>query len=92
MADKSSKTAEELAELKAEVERLTKALDEAKAAIAESTAPEEEAQSAFETAEEIGERVQEGLTDLQKQIGEHPVPSALIAFGIGFLLGRVFTR
>jgi len=89
MAEKNTATAE-IAELQAEVERLTKALEEAKAAIAEDVgAPPH---GARETAEEIGERVQEGLSDLQKQIGENPVPSALIAFGIGFLLGRVFTR
>ncbi len=89
MADKNA-TAAEIAELQAEVERLTKALEEAKALIAEDVGEHEH--TARETAEEIGERVQEGLSDLQKQIGENPVPSALIAFGIGFLLGRVFTR
>lgn len=89
MADKNA-TAAEIADLQAEVERLTKALEEARTAIAEDAGAE--ARSAREAAEEIGERVQEGLADLQKQIGENPVPSALIAFGIGFLLGRVFTR
>ncbi|MEN6542635.1 hypothetical protein [Parvibaculum sp.] len=89
MADNTA-TAAEIAELQAEVDRLTKALEEAKALLGEQ--PGEQAHTARETAEEIGERVQEGLADLQKQIGENPVPSALIAFGIGFLLGRVFTR
>lgn len=89
MADKNA-TAAEIAELQAEVERLTRALEEAKALIAEDVGGHDH--TARETAEEIGERVQEGLSDLQKQIGENPVPSALIAFGIGFLLGRVFTR
>jgi len=89
MADNTA-TAAEIAELQAEVDRLTKALEEAKALLGEQ--PGEQPHTARETAEEIGERVQEGLSDLQKQIGENPVPSALIAFGIGFLLGRVFTR
>lgn len=89
MADNTATTAE-IAELQAEVERLTKALEEARTLLGEQ--PGEQAHTARETAEEIGERVQEGLADLQKQIGENPVPSALIAFGIGFLLGRVFTR
>lgn len=89
MADNTA-TAAEIAELQAEVERLTKALEEAKALLGGQ--PGEQPHTARETAEEIGERVQEGLADLQKQIGENPVPSALIAFGIGFLLGRVFTR
>ncbi|HUD51689.1 hypothetical protein [Parvibaculum sp.] len=89
MAEKNATTAE-IAELQAEVERLTKALEEARTAIAEDTGAE--VHGAREAAEEIGERFQEGLSDLQKQIGENPVPSALIAFGIGFLLGRVFTR
>lgn len=94
MAEKRTKTAEELAELKAEVERLTRALDEAKSIIAENIGPEAEAEaaSAFERAEEIGERMQDGLSDIQKQIAEYPVPSALVAFAIGFLIGRVFTR
>ncbi|MFZ2468318.1 MAG: hypothetical protein WAW54_07980 [Parvibaculum sedimenti] len=89
MADKTATTAE-IAELQAEVERLTKALEDAKALLGEQ--PDEQPHTARETAEEIGERVQEGLSDLHKQIGENPVPSALIALGIGFLLGRVFTR
>lgn len=90
MNEKSDRTAEEL---QAEVDELTKALEDAKAALAEkTTAPGEEARSAFETAEEIGERMQEGLADLQQRIDRNPVPSALIALAIGFLLGRIFSR
>lgn len=92
MAEESQKTAQELAALKAEVDRLTRALDEANARAGAQDAPGDTEKSPFETAEEIGERVQEGLGDLQKRIDENPVPSALIAFAIGFLLGRVFTR
>jgi ElaB/YqjD/DUF883 family membrane-anchored ribosome-binding protein len=90
MAEKSTKTADELDELRAEVERLTAALEEAKAFIEDSTA--EGAGTAREKAEEIGERVQDGLVDLQKQIDAHPLSSAIIAFAIGLLIGRVISR
>ena len=82
--DKDAGNADAIAELRAEVERLTKTLEEERA----------RHDSAFsrETAEELGERMQEGLGDLQRQIDANPVPSALIAFGIGFLIGRLFTR
>lgn len=96
MTDKGASTAEEIENLKAEVDRLVRALDEATAALAGSAAgkepPAEDDGSVLESAEEFGERVQEGLSDLQKRIDENPVPSALVAFAIGFLLGRVFTR
>lgn len=89
MADESPKTVQEL---EAEVDRLTRALAEANARAGAQDASGSAEKSPFETAEEIGERVQEGLGDLQKRIDENPVPSALVAFAIGFLLGRVFTR
>jgi ElaB/YqjD/DUF883 family membrane-anchored ribosome-binding protein len=90
MAEKSTKVADELDELRAEVERLTAALDEAKGLIREGI--EDGATTAREKAEEIGERVQDGLSDLQKQIDAHPLPSAIIAFAIGLLIGRVVSR
>lgn len=90
MADKSSKTSDEIDELRAEIERLTAALEEAKAFIQDGAV--EGAASAREKAEEIGERLQDGLGDLQKQIDAHPLPSAIIAFAVGLLIGRVISR
>jgi ElaB/YqjD/DUF883 family membrane-anchored ribosome-binding protein len=80
----SAAEADTIEALRAEVERLTSALEAERARHG----------SAFsrETAEELGERMQEGFGELQKQIDANPVPSALIAFGIGFLIGRLFTR
>ncbi len=52
----------------------------------------EEADGILADAEAIRERVQDGLQDVQQQIDAHPVPSALVAFGLGFLIGRLLTR
>ena len=80
-----SKTAEsELEELRAEIAALKKALEEERARKAPPFSRED--------VEELGERLQDGMTDLEKQIDANPVPSALLAFGIGFLLGRVLGR
>ncbi|MFN3626263.1 hypothetical protein [Parvibaculum sp.] len=86
MADKKSDTGPTIEELQAQIEALQKALDEARAAA--SPASEDFAAN----AEAVAERMQEGLQDLQKQIDAHPVPSALFAFGIGFLIGRLIAR
>ncbi|HEX7777253.1 MAG TPA: hypothetical protein VF449_12075 [Parvibaculum sp.] len=90
MAEKGTKVADELDELRAEIERLTAALEEAKGFIREDV--EDGAATAREKVEELGERVQDGLGDLQRQIDAHPVPSAIIAFAIGLLIGRTISR
>jgi hypothetical protein len=90
MAEKATRVADELDELRAEVERLTTALEEAKALIGESI--EEGAGTIREKAEDLGARAQEGWKELEKQIVENPVPSALIALGLGFLIARLLTR
>ncbi|MEP2827747.1 hypothetical protein [Parvibaculum sp.] len=86
MAEKKSQGAASVEELQAQVEALQAALDEARAAMPE------EAEGVLADAEAIRERVQDGLQDIQTQIDAHPVPSALLAFGIGFLIGRLLTR
>jgi hypothetical protein len=43
-------------------------------------------------AEDISERAQEGLRELQAQIKEHPMQSALVAFSLGFILSRLLSR
>ena len=86
MAEKKSAEGVTIEELQAQIEALQKALEEAR------TAAPEEAESILADAEAVRERVQEGLQDVQKQIDAHPVPSALLAFGLGFLIGRLLTR
>ena len=86
MAEKKSQDGVTIEELQAQIAALQKALEDARDA-----APEE-AESILADAEAVRERVQEGLQDIQTQIGAHPVPSALIAFGLGFLIGRLLTR
>tara|TARA_R110000824_G_scaffold390760_2_gene587400 strand:- start:65367 stop:65666 length:300 start_codon:yes stop_codon:yes gene_type:complete len=99
MSDKSSKASDakldaELEDLRAEVERLTKALDEAKTAMRESLG--EHAETLREKAENVGgeinDKAKEGWHELQTQIAEKPVQSALIALGIGIVLSRLLSR
>ncbi|HEY4344531.1 MAG TPA: hypothetical protein VGN05_09320 [Parvibaculum sp.] len=99
MAEKSAKAAEEkvgveLDELRAEIERLNKALADAKTMIAEEIGEGAETlrETASEFAEDMSDRAQEGWKELQKQIAENPVPSALIALAVGFVLARILTR
>ena len=86
MADKKSDTGPTIEELQAQIEALQKALEEARAASGEM------GDDLAANAEAVAERMQEGLQDIQKQIDAHPVPSALLAFGIGFLIGRLIAR
>lgn len=86
MADKKSDTGPTIEELQAQIEALQKALEEARAATGEMD------DDLAANAEAVAERMQEGLQDIQKQIDAHPIPSALLAFGIGFLIGRLIAR
>ncbi|MEQ8268789.1 MAG: hypothetical protein RH982_16465 [Parvibaculum sp.] len=90
MAEKKSQETASIEELQAQIETLKLALEEARAA-AEAVASEG-IEGTLANAEAIRERMQEGLQDVQKQIDSHPVPSALLAFGLGFLIGRILTR
>lgn len=99
MAEKSAKTADdkvsgELEALRAEIERLNKDLSDAKALIAEGAGEGSETfrETAEDFAEDVSERAQEGWKELQKQISENPVPSALIALAAGFVLARLLSR
>ncbi|MDP1628640.1 hypothetical protein [Parvibaculum sp.] len=90
MAEKKSQDAS-VEELQAQIEALKLALEEAQAAAAAAGAAGT-LEEGLASAEMIRERMQEGLDDVQKQIDAHPVPSALLAFGLGFLIGRLLTR
>ena len=74
----------ELEKLHAEIAALKKALEEERG--------RKSPRFSKENVEELGARFQDSVTDLEKQIDANPVPSALIAFGIGFLIGRVLGR
>lgn len=82
MSDKKPDEKATIEALQAEIEALKKTLEEARG----------EASFGIEDAEAIGERLQEGLGDIHKQIDAHPIPSALLAFGLGFLIGRLLAR
>jgi hypothetical protein len=84
MTDKKPDDAATIEALQAEIAMLKTALDEA---LGHDGTPFN-----LENAEAVKERVQEGLGDIQKQIDAHPVPSALLAFGLGFLLGRLLLK
>jgi ElaB/YqjD/DUF883 family membrane-anchored ribosome-binding protein len=86
MAEKKNQDSSSIEDLQAQIEALQNALEEARAAMPE------EAEGVLADAEAIRERVQEGLQDIQQQIDAHPVPSALVAFGLGLLIGRLLTR
>ena len=78
----------ELDKLRAEVERLTEELAKAKEAEqARADDPVEQLrEKAEEYAEGLSEKAQEGWDELQEQISKNPVQSALVAFGLGFVL------
>lgn len=81
----AKKTADaELEALHAEIASLKEALEEERA--------RKDPPFSKEDVDELGDKLQDGLSDLEKQIDSNPVPSALIAFGIGFLIGRVLGR
>lgn len=75
--------------MKVEIERLQLALEEAQSAKEESGL-----HSPFtrEDVEDLGEKLSEGAQELHRQIGSNPVPSAMIAFVLGFLIARIVTR
>ena len=50
---------------------------------------QEKLQKAASNAREIG---QSGLSHLEKEVAEKPLASVLIAFGVGWLLGRLGSR
>lgn len=95
MTEKKSKPDDtELDKLRAEVERLTQELAKAtEAQQAHSDDPVEHLrEKAEEYAEGLSEKAQEGWDELQEQISKNPVQSALVAFGLGFVLSRLLSR
>ncbi|WP_041535929.1 DUF883 C-terminal domain-containing protein [Parvibaculum lavamentivorans] len=89
MAEKKAQDSS-IEDLQAQVESLKAALEEAHAAAAAATA--EGLEQGLESLEMLRERMQESLHDVQRRIDENPIPSALVAFGVGFLLGRLLAR
>ena len=84
----------ELDKLRTEVKQLTEELAKAKEAEqARADDPVEQLrEKAEEYAEGLSEKAQEGWDELQEQISKNPVQSALVAFGLGFVLSRLLSR
>jgi ElaB/YqjD/DUF883 family membrane-anchored ribosome-binding protein len=93
-ASAEEKIDRELTDLRAEVERLTKALAKANEAIKEDVgeAAETLRERAGELKDNVNEKAQEGWEELQAQISEKPVQSLILAFGVGFVLSRLIAR
>jgi ElaB/YqjD/DUF883 family membrane-anchored ribosome-binding protein len=81
--DLESKFSATIEKLESEVERLKQTLSDALSRGEEVFQDE---------AEEIRERFMEGADELEAQIEANPIRSALIAVGIGFVLGRLLSR
>lgn len=88
------KGAEELDDLRNEIDRLTNALNEAKVKFLEVAGDDADGilHAASDAASEARDKAQEGWHELQTRIAENPVQSTLIAFGIGFILSRIILR
>ncbi len=54
------------------------------------------AESAVETLKtklsDMKHKGAEGMESVEKKIGDNPLPAALIAFGVGFLVAKILTR
>ncbi|MBI1260809.1 MAG: hypothetical protein GC184_03710 [Rhizobiales bacterium] len=86
---KPTKDEIDLEAMKAEIERLQLALEEAQQAKEE---PGLHSPFTREDVEEFGEKLSEGAQELHRQIDSNPVPSAVIAFVLGFLIARIVSR
>tara|TARA_R110000868_G_scaffold19374_2_gene83526 strand:+ start:11563 stop:11862 length:300 start_codon:yes stop_codon:yes gene_type:complete len=88
------KVTEELDDLRNEIGRLTKALDEARAKFLDAAGEDAEGflHAASDAAGDARDKAQEGWQELQTRIAEKPVQSTLIALGIGFILSRIILR
>ena len=84
----------ELESLRAEVKHLTEELAKAREAHPRNMGDtvEEFRETAEDFAEGLSEKAQEGWDELQEQISKNPVQSALVAFGLGFVLSRLLSR
>lgn len=80
----------------AEIERLKSEIERLRATLAAIQAQQDDvaAHTSFtrDDLDQLGEKVQEGVQELQRQIDANPVPSAMMAFVLGFLISRVFQR
>jgi len=89
-----SDVATELENLRAGVKRLTEELAKVQASFPENIGDrvEDLRETAEDFVEGLSEKAQEGWNELQAQISENPVQSALVAFGLGFVLSRLLSR
>ncbi|MDE1173236.1 MAG: hypothetical protein PW790_06120 [Parvibaculaceae bacterium] len=73
----------EIEALKAEIENLKSALEDKIATVKDSLSGD---------AETVREKVEDEWDDLKTRIADNPVPSALVALGIGFIIGRFIAK
>ncbi len=75
---------DEIEALKAEIENLKSALEDKISAV----------KDAFDSdaVDTIRDKVEDEWDDLKGRIGDNPIPSALIALGIGFVIGRFIAK
>lgn len=86
MAEKKTDSGPTIEELQAQIDALKLALEEAQALTGEAAA------HLADEADALHERLQDNLEEIRERIRSHPVPSALLAFGIGILIGRILSR
>lgn len=86
MAEKRTDSSPTIEELQAQIETLKHALEEAKTLAGEAAA------HLADEAEALHERLHDNLEEVRERIRNHPVPSALLALGVGILIGRILSR
>jgi uncharacterized coiled-coil DUF342 family protein len=86
MVEKKTDSGPTIEELQEQIDALKLALEEAHAVAGEAAA------HLADDAEALHERLQDNLEEIRERIRNHPVPSALLALGIGVLIGRVLSR
>lgn len=90
MAASNEALEQEVKDLRQDVAALRKALREAKAG--PTAAAAENVERLRTAATDAGHKAQAGFEQLEKQIEDNPVQSALIALIVGFLLGKILGR
>lgn len=78
-------------ELAREIEELRKEVDRLRASMATGTM-QQTLEQIKAAADEVRKGTTEDLSTLRREIRAHPLPSVLIAFGVGTLVGVLISR